>query len=350
MSEMIDEAITRIRTVLLAAMDSSDGALLDDAFELAGEVTRHPGFADLHPSQAAVVWSLGGAARIYRSRITGRSQDLDEAIQWCRRALEAAPQADGNWPAYGSNLATLLTERYDRDHNRSDLAEALRLFAAAVPVLRTAGADATTAIHNQGLALLDLYQADHRLADLDLALACFREACADPATSEAEHGGYLNSLGQALRAKASAVSDPRLLEEAIHALRQARAATDGSIDQVAVLVSLGNSLLDRYELTHATDDLIEAVACFEESLEHVGADAQRAAPIQSNLANALLALFRETGDPAMLRRAYQLFQTAVESFVPAAPERPASINTLAAAGGRSVGRGDEVDVGKPPPA
>lgn len=47
-----------------------------------------------------------------------------------------------------------------------------------------------------------------------------RKASADATQPRAVIGGYLNSLGQALRAKAEAASDPLALDEAVRNLRQ----------------------------------------------------------------------------------------------------------------------------------
>ena len=189
--------------------------LLDNAVSFSDRVTQNPGFSDLHPEEIAATWSLGGAARIYRSRLTAHPRDLDDAIAWYRRALDAAPDGDSNRPSYASNLATILAERYDNDKNQPDLDEALALFEWAVPAIRAAGRQTSVALHNQGQALTELYNISHDLAVLDRAIEVLREAVADTAQPRSVAGGYLTSLGQALRARAEATSDPSALNEAV---------------------------------------------------------------------------------------------------------------------------------------
>ena len=78
-------------------------------------------------------------------------------------------------------------------------------------------------------------------------------------------------------------------------LRQAREWTIGSDDHVAALVSLGNALLDRSEIGRPVQDLEESIACLEQALTLVTLGTSRWGHIASNLANALLAVFRATG-------------------------------------------------------
>ena len=251
------------------------------------------------------------------------------AVTWCRRALEAAGESDPNRPSYASNLAMILVERYDQDKSRADLEEALTLFEWAVPAIETAGRTAAIALHNQGLALFDLYQADHDVAVLDRAIDVFCKASADATQPREELGGYLNSLGQALRAKAEAVSDPSALDEAVRILRRAREWTTGSIDHVAALVSLGNALLDRSEIGRPVQDLQESISCLDEALSQVSPDTPRWGRIANNLGNALVALFRATGGQALLPRARQLFEDAAQTFA-GSPDRELCLSNLAA--------------------
>jgi tetratricopeptide (TPR) repeat protein len=294
MTDEID-AEPALRAAIVAYGNNGDPEFLDQAIALAGDITKGAGFRGLSPDEAAVIWSLGGAARIHRSRLGIDKDDLDDAIAWCRRALETAGDTDSNRPAYASNLATILADRYERDENRADLDEALALFEWSVPAIKAAGGRASVAQHNQGMALTDLYEANRDMATLNRAIDVLREASADTAEPREVVGGYLNSLGQALRAKAEAASDPSALNEAVRVLRQAREWTAGSDDHVAVLVSLGNTLLDRSEIGRPVQDLEESVACLEQALALVPRGMARWGHIASNLANALVAMFRATG-------------------------------------------------------
>ena len=102
-----------------------------------------------HGTRFSVTWTVMGQpsygrwaapALIHRSRLGGHPHDLDDAVVWCRRALAAAADGDGNGnrQSYADNRAMILVERYERDNSRADLDEALALFEWAVPAIETA--------------------------------------------------------------------------------------------------------------------------------------------------------------------------------------------------------------------
>ena len=268
------------------------------------------------PASTAAVWTVIRTISTMRSR-------------WCRRALETAGDSDANRPSYASNLAMILVERYERDDSRADLDEALALFDWAVPAIRTSGRPASVALHNQGQALLDLYQADHAADALNRAIGVLREASADSTQPREVIGGYLNTLGQALQAKAGATGDPSALDEAVQVLRRAREWTIASDDHVAALVSLGNALLDRSEMGRPVQDLEESASCLEQALSLVAPGTSRWGHLASNLGNALVALFRATGRRAMLEQARGLFEDAAGTLA-GSPDREACLSNLAA--------------------
>jgi tetratricopeptide (TPR) repeat protein len=329
MSEGLDNTVARLKAMLVNYGQTAAPRLLDQAIDLSNHIIQNRGFANLTPDVAAATWSLGGAARIHRSRLGDHPGDLDEAIAWCRRALDAASETDSNRAAYACNLASILVDRYDRDKNRPDLDEGLGLFEWAVPAVRAAGSNAAVALHNQGMALLDMYEADHDLGVLDRAITALRSASADTTQPQPVAGGYLNTLGQALRAKAAAVSDPAILDESVQVLRHARDWTAGSDDHVAALVSLGNSLLDRSEIAGGMDDLDESVSCLDAALGLVTPGTSRWGHLASNLGNALLAFFRASGRPAPLHRACGLFRDAARTFADSSPDQDICLSNLA---------------------
>jgi tetratricopeptide (TPR) repeat protein len=308
------DAVTQLREILVAYGRTADPGLLDRAINFSENAASNTGFSGLPSAQVAAFWSLGGAARIYRSRLNDDGGGLDDAIGWCRRALGAAADTDPNRPAYASNLATILAERYDHGKERADLDEVLALFEWAVPAIRATGQNVPVALHNQGQALLELYGADHDLAVLSRAIGVLRKAVADTAQPRLVIGGYLTTLGQALRAKAEAVSDPAALDEAVQILHRAVEQTSDSDDHVAALVSLGNALLDRSEMGRGGLDLADSVSCLEQALDLVHPGTPRWGRLASNLGNALLAQFRATGQRTSLVRSRDLFRAATQTF------------------------------------
>jgi CHAT domain-containing protein/tetratricopeptide (TPR) repeat protein len=330
MTHELGEAVARLKALLVDYGGTTDPALLDQAMSLSGELTRSPSLTDLGPDDIAVVWSLGGAARIHHSRLSDHPDDLDDAIAWCRRALDAASDDDSNRPLYASNLATILTERYDRDKHRADLDEALALFEWAVPAIRAGRRSASVAVHGQGQALLEFYKADHDRAVLNRAIEVLREAVVYDRQPRSVAGGYLTSLGQALRAWAEAADNPSALDEAVRILRRAVDWTAGSADHVAALVSLGNALLDRSEIGRGTRDLAEAVSYLDRGFSLVTPGTSRWGARATDLGKGLVAEFRATGQRASLLRARELFKAAAEIFADSPADRETCLSSLVA--------------------
>ena len=324
-----DSAVGRLRAALASYGETGDSADLGRAIRLSDALTQLDGFRDLSGEAAAIVWSLGGAARIHRSRLSEDPRDLDDAVAWCGRALDAAPEGDPNRPSYASNLAMILVERYERDQSSTDLDAALALFDWAVPAIERAGGQAAIVLHNQGQALLERYHAGHDAAALERAIEVLRKAAADASQPPVVTGGYLTTLGQALRARAEAASDPLALDEAVSILRRACEWTAGSDDHVAALASLGNALLDRSELGRPVRDLEQSASYLGQALSLVDPGTPPWGRLASNLGNALVALFRATGRRAALLRARELFENAAQAL--AAPEdQAACLSNLAA--------------------
>jgi len=308
---------------------TADSGLLDRAVDISNDAAQNAILTNVQSEEMAAAWSLGGAARVHRSRLSGHPHDLDDAIIWCRQALDGAPGDDFNRPAYASNLATILAERYDRDKKRTDLDEALTLFEWAVPAIRATGHHAAVALHNQGQALLELYSVDHDFAVLGRSIDVLQEALADPGQPRVVAGGYLTTLGQALRARAEVASDPSALDEAVEILHRAEDWTVGSDDHVAALVTLGNVLLDRSEIGRGVRDLEDSVRYLQQALALVIPATPQWGHLASNLANGLVAEFRATGKRASLRRARELFQDAASTFTSSA-DRDVCLSNLAA--------------------
>ena len=329
MTDGPDSAVGQLRAALAGYGQAGDPDFLDYAIRLADRLTEDEILRQLDCDGAAVIWSLGGAARIHRSRLGDHPHDLDDAVLWCRRALEAAADGDANRPSYASNLAMILVERYERGDSRADLDQALALFEWAVPSIKAAGRPVAIALHNQGQALLDLFRADHDIAALNRSIGVLREASEDSTQPREVIGGYLNTLGQALQAKAEAASDPSALDEAVKVLRRAQEWTIASDDHVAVLVSLGNALLDRSDMGRAVRDLEESASYLEQALSLVAPGTSRWGHLASNLGNALVALFRATGRRAVLEQARKLFEDAAETLA-GSPDREVCLSNLAA--------------------
>jgi Tetratricopeptide repeat len=114
-----------------------------------------------------------------------------------------------------------------------------------------------------------------------------------------ERAGYLNSLGLALRRKGLALADPTVLTQSSQAYVEARrGATRGGENWLAVSLNLAGVLYDRAEADNEVDLLRQAVEIYREVLGLLDPDDERRQVlVTTNLATALIDLYRYSRDP-----------------------------------------------------
>src|SRR5947209_17481074 len=83
MTEEPGHAVRRLRAALAGYGQTGNPEYLDYAISLADGLTRNEILRQLDRDGAAILWSLGGAARIHRSRLDSHLHDLDDAALWC---------------------------------------------------------------------------------------------------------------------------------------------------------------------------------------------------------------------------------------------------------------------------
>lgn len=325
-------AVAEIRELLAAFAAGGDARPLTAAIERTGTVLAAPGFAALDPGVKAVAWTLGAAAATWRARTAdARPDDLDLAIAWTEQAIANWPPDDPNRAAALANMGTALTDRYERDGNRNDLDRALAAFDAAIPALGRGGRRVDIALHAQGVAHHARASASGGLevADLERAIALFHEALESPEPDDDERAGYLNSLGLSLRAKGRALAEPGLMRAADAAYRDARARArrDGDNREAATL-NLAAVLVERAESDNDVALLREAIDLYRDVLP--GLDGPRLLPATTNLATALVDLYRYSRDRHALDEAIQDLRRSAEAL-PAGASRLVALANLGAA-------------------
>jgi hypothetical protein len=326
--------VAGIRDHLVAYQEAGDPGLLDQAVDGVERLVRLPGFADLAAAGRAYLWTLGASALTLRARTAAaRADDLDRSIDWAAQAVHAWPATDLNLPRARSNLATALCDRYERDGDQQDLRKAARLFEEALPQLRESGQRLDITVHSYGLCEHELAKAagSAAVAHLDRAIALFTEALGQPEPTPEERAGYLNSLGLSQRAKGRTLADFALLARAADSYGQARqAARPGGAAFVAASLNLAAVLQDRAEADNDLGPLREAIRIYREVLPLLGAADQRRFRAMTNLATALIDLYRHTRDRALLDDASRELRTSAARLADG-PARQVALANLGAA-------------------
>jgi len=326
-------ATAEVRELLVAFDTAREPRLLTEAVLKVRRLLAAPDFADVGETGRAFVWTLGAVALTWRARTAAAgADDLDRAIEWSDRAVEAWPADDVNLPRAQSNLATALTDRYGRSADPADLERALLLFDAAVPALAANGERVDVALHGHGLCHHERATAipdGGGAADWDRAIELFRAAvdCREPDADE--RAGYLNSLGLSLQAKGRSRGDRGLVSEAIAVFSAAReCAVPGGDNHVGTAMNLASALQDRAAADDDVGLLQESVRLYREVLPYAAED--RHQQITNNLATALIDVYRYTRDGLLLEEAARDLRRRVVG-IPAGDRRWRMLANLGAA-------------------
>ena len=94
-----------------------------------------------------------------------------------------------------NTLAITLSSRYDRDHDISDLTEAIALRREAIQLTSLSDPNRASHVHDLGIALSSRYNRDHDISDLTEAIVLCREAVQLTSSSDPHRASRLSNLG-----------------------------------------------------------------------------------------------------------------------------------------------------------
>jgi CHAT domain-containing protein len=337
---------------------------LDEAVALQEQAAAH--LPPHSPNYVASVCEL--ASYLYsRYERDGQLSDLNEAVRACERGAEVAARGSAMGLRSQSYLARALTLRHAETGSEADLARALEILAGLDHEGAVRGAGLMSAMLRDTLARALQFRYELRGREEDLAralalresvreegprsapeLAAMLEYESNVLLAEYERTGRRDALDQAITAQEKALAalpagapnrsrlsgnlsvclrglyvwtkDPRDLQRAVEAGRQALPTGSVSDDGVAY-DQLGSSLAYRYldPRTRHVGDLDEAINLFRKALH---------APISSpgqrphyllHLADSRLYRYEDSGEREDLVDAVRLFAEAIEALDHNAP-------------------------------
>ncbi|MFJ5775316.1 CHAT domain-containing protein [Streptomyces sp. NPDC093094] len=264
-----------------------------------------------HPEPARAGHDLG-TALVLRAQYTGRTEDLDEAVDVFTRALAAAG-GPGERAALDNALGNALRARSAATGASADLDAALALTGPAaaprpgphLPLLAPA------------MALYARYERDPQAhgADLDEALRLLRQAEALMPPGHPDRPTALGDLGLVLTASYRRGGEPGELNEAVRFHREAVDLTPDGHELLGVrLLNLGTALGLRHQLTEDGEDLRQAQDCRRRAAALPGLGRAHRAGLLSSTAISLVMGVDRAADPvALLDEAVDLFRQAIEA-------------------------------------
>jgi tetratricopeptide (TPR) repeat protein len=277
---------------------------LDDAIQ--NMRAAEPGLPPGH-GRAVLAVHLCSALSAQASR-TGTLPDADEAVEQARRAVAEFPPDDPDRPVGMLSLAAALQHRSELSRQTADLDEAGGLLADA-QALAGQGRLASPVQAQIGSMFAARFERTGDRADLDEAVSTFRAAAESAPTDDAfALGGLSNTLLTRFE-HFGAIAD---VDEAISTERRALARAPGGSRACAQhLSALSVKLRNRFWRTGQRADLDEAIDCAQQALAVAGGEDYQRAGYLTSLAGAQHARYWLTGEMACLDEAVSGLRAAL---------------------------------------
>ena len=220
--------------------------------------------------------------------------------------------------------------RYWSEGEPDDLPEAINTFREA---LERAPADAfwyPLVLSNLSGALWARYKLNGDLTDLAQSIAAMQQVASLIPSNASERAGCLDNLGTLRLSRHEHTRDPSDLEQAINEYREALNLTPPESPlRARMLSNLGNALLSRLARGGGEPaDLDRAVEAHQEALEITHPESPDRASVLNNLSRGLLARYVSRGDLQDLDNAIIQCRQAVALSPPSTPERPSRLSNL----------------------
>ena len=264
-----------------------------------------------------------------RFELTGRTEDLEEAIRVFRQAVEATPSGHPELAGHLNNLGIGLRNRFGLIGHQGDLEEAIQVFRQGVETTPSGYPELAVYLNNLGTGLSNRFGLTGRNEDLEEAIRVFRQAVEATPPGHPDLVMYLNNLGIGLRDRFGRTGRREDLEEAVQVFRQGVEVTpSGHPDLAMYLNNLGSGLSNRFERTGLTEDLEEAIRVFRQAVEATPPGHPDLAMYLNNLSNGLSNRFGRTGRQEDLEEAIDVLRQAVKATPPGHPNLAGYLSNL----------------------
>ena len=282
--------------------------------------------------RAVMLTSLAAALRSgYRQ--TRSAAELDEAIGLGREALDELDPRDVANRAYCcGTLGSALFTRFQESGQQADLTDAIEFCRIAVEGMPAGGSRRALWLSNYGGALRARYTREGNLADLITAIDLIRQAAAATPLGHPNRAMYVINVSNATQELCRVRMSVPALEAASADLRE---VLDHVADRpapmlAALLAGRGSVLTTLHEQAAEAADIDEAVRCCRQAVQLAADSGGPHADYQANLASALLAKAKSTGE--VEDQAAALAALLGTAFEPAAHVRARIFAMRAAAG------------------
>ncbi|KZV72661.1 hypothetical protein PENSPDRAFT_349146 [Peniophora sp. CONT] len=261
-----------------------------------------------------------------------RLEELDEAVEYGRWAVEVADDGDEGLSNYLNSLALALLARFEQNgtpDGLEDLQDAIEMLQRAVELSPT---DATYRCHLADV-LRARFQSLDDTEDLTKAIAMSQVALDSTPDDQPNKAIYLSNHAVSLRERYERTGSIEDLEGAVaHSERAVELTADSNFDKPRWLTNLGLALRCRFEHRGEISDLDRAVfvsrSAVELASEVPGEEVELTAICQNNLSLALFARFERLTELIDLHDALEAAEEAVEFTQDISPQKAGRLMNL----------------------
>ena len=268
-----------VKALVIRFRSRRDECDLDDAIAF-GEQLRAGG---ARRDQLATV----GVALRLRAEITGRTEDLDEAVRIVREAVTADRSLPLDRSQQLSNLSNVLLRRYERVGASGDLDEAIAASSEAAE-LTLNDADRALYLCNLGAMLQTRFGRRSDWADLDRAVSSGARATALAPPDSPLHTTCLSTLCNTLHVRFRATGEGKDFDWALEIAQQLVAGTPpGHAERARRSSNVASLWTSRFQSTHDVVHLTHAIATARAATDITGSAPPERAMFLLILARAL---------------------------------------------------------------
>ena len=297
------------------------------------------------PESATYMSALGFALRVRYGRHR-RQEDIDESVDYSRRAVNATTSNLIASAIRLSHLGFALRARFEGTGRLADLDDAVQAFQAAVDATPSSHVDRGGRLSNLGFALWVRFSRLGRMADLDEAVRELREAVAVTSAYPIRQAGMLSNLAVALRIRFERLGDLSDLDEAVNDLRNSVNLTPPThSDRPARLLNLSVALRVRFQRLAEMADINAAVQAGRDSVMATPGDDPKRPDRLSSLSGVLQVRFEQLRTHADIEEAVQFAREAVAGGPAEGTDHATRLSTLGIAlRDRFTSAGDMADL------
>lgn len=319
---------TLTRSLYLSSQRTSDLSELEEAIQHLRSVGEFLAEDDVE----SISTYLGSLANCldYKYSITGRSSQLEEAIQLMMRVVDlAGPERDRD-PGVLCQLSVLLGQSYSRAWSMDDLIESIRYGEEAVNASLPSDPNLPAFMTSLGNRFMERYLRTGKVEYMDRAIELSRGALKKSPEGHPAHVGHVICLSHQLGERYSRFGMMTDLEEAIQLVKETLSL--GSLrnpDRAKCFTAAALRFGDKYLRTNSLPDLEESIRYAKYALDELPEEHSHRAAYSSNLAEVLRSKYQETNVMSDLEESLHYGRQAVRETPPGNADEAGYFNNLA---------------------